>query len=97
MIEALVAALFVAASPGAPPDASATPPPAKAAGPGATVSEAVVTAKPKDDPMKIVCRSELPVGSRLPVKRCETKGEADIRRFEDRQQLERMQGDTYRR
>jgi hypothetical protein len=96
MIQALVAALFVAAAPGAPPDAAAPPPP-KAAGQGATVSEAVVTAKSKDDPMKIVCRNELPVGSRLPVKRCETKGDAEMRKFEDRQQLERMQGDTYRR
>jgi hypothetical protein len=94
MIEALVAALFVAAAPGVAPGAPAAPPPAQG---GPTVSEAVVTAKPKDDPMKIVCKNELPVGSRLPVKRCETKGEADMRKLEDRQQLEKMQGDTYRR
>jgi len=61
-----------------------------------TVDAAVVQAKAKDDPNQMVCRSEIPVGSRLPVKKCMTKGEAEMRKFEDRQALERSQGDTYR-
>jgi len=81
------------ASPAAP-DRSA---PEKAAPASKTVDAAVVQAKAKDDPNQLVCRSEIPVGSRLPVKKCMTKGEADMRRFEDRQDLERSQGDTYRR
>jgi hypothetical protein len=97
MTGALVALLLVAASPSVAPETATAPPAAKAAGPSATVSEAVVTAKAKDDPLKIVCKNELPVGSRLPVKRCEAKGDAAMRRLEDRQEIERMQGDTYRR
>ena len=90
MLGALIAAAIMlqAASP------SAASAPAPAVKPN-TVDPAVVTAKAKDDPMKIVCHSELPVGSRLPVKRCETKGEADMRKFEDRQMLEKAQGATY--
>jgi hypothetical protein len=63
-----------------------------------TVSEATAVAdkgKVADDPLAIVCRSEPIVGSRLTVKRCTTKGEAAMNRFEQRQQLERMQGSTY--
>ncbi len=95
---AISAVLLAAASPGAaPPAASADKPGETPAETGRTVSEAVVTAKPKDDPMKVVCHNVTPVGSRLPVKRCEAAGDAAMRRLDDRQQLERMQGDTYRR
>ena len=82
--------------------AAGEPPAAPSAGQGAaapsgkTVDPAVVQGKAKDDPMKLVCRTETPVGSRLPVKHCMTKGEADMRKFEDRQDLERAQGDTFR-
>ncbi len=84
--------LFAAADPPATPPAN--PPPAAAS---KTVDPALVQAKPKDDPMKMVCHTETEIGSRMPVKKCMTKGEADMRRLEDRQQLERAQGDTYRR
>lgn len=85
------AALLAAAEPPAAPAPAA----AKAAPAGNTVDPAVATAKPKDDPMKLVCRTETPIGSRFSVKRCMTKGEAEMQRFEQRQELERMQGDTY--
>jgi hypothetical protein len=84
-------ALFAAADP-APAPATA-PPPASAK----TVDQAVVQGKAKDDPTQMVCKTEIPVGSRLPVKKCMTKAEAEMRKFEDRQELERAQGDTYRR
>jgi hypothetical protein len=81
--------LFAAAD---PPPAPVNPPPTASK----TVDPAVVQAKAKDDPNKLVCKSELPVGSRLPVKKCMTQGEAAMRKLEDRQELERAQGDTYR-
>ena len=92
MFSALLAAaiLFAAAEPAATPT-----PPAKPAPAGNTVDPAVATAKPKDDPMKLVCRTETPIGSRFSVKHCMTKGEADMQRFEQRQDLERAQGATY--
>lgn len=90
---AMSGVLLAAAASGAAPPAA---PAEKPSEPGRTVSEAVVTAKPKDDPMRVVCRTETPIGSRFSVKRCETAGEAAMRRLQDRQDLERMQGDTYR-
>ena len=93
MLTALLvsAALLAAADPAAQP----APQPAKPAPAGNTVDPAVATAKPKDDPMKLVCKTETPIGSRFSVKRCMTKGEADMQRFEQRQDLERAQGATY--
>ena len=63
-----------------------------------TVSEATAVAgktKAPDDPMAIVCHTEPVLGSRLTVKRCTTKGEAAMTKFQQRQELERMQGATY--
>lgn len=94
MLVALMLSTMVLAA--AEPTAASADGQAKAAPPAKTVDQAVVQGKGKDDPMKIVCRSELPVGSRLPVKKCMTKSEAEMRKFEDRQELERAQGDTYR-
>ena len=95
MIVVLLASAILLAA--AEPASSPTPADdAKAAAAAAkTVDPAVATAKPKDDPMAMVCHSETPVGSRLPVKKCMTKGEAEMRKFDDRQALERAQGATY--
>jgi hypothetical protein len=85
--------LFAAAA-----DPSAPGAPAKAAAPASkTVDPAVVQGKAKDDPNQLVCHTETPIGSRLSVKKCMTKGEAEMRKFEDRQAIERAQGDTYHR
>lgn len=96
MILALAtASLLLAAAPADPPRTDSAP--AKPPAASKTVDPAVVQGKDKDDPNQLVCHNETPVGSRLPVKKCMTKGEAAMRKFEDRQDLERAQGDTYRR
>ncbi len=98
MISAVLAALVWLADPAAaqtPPDNA---PAAKPASGPHTVSEATAVAgktKAPDDPMALVCHSEPVLGSRLTVKRCTTKGEAAMSKFEQRQELERMQGATY--
>ena len=99
MISAVLAALALLASSAdglqAAPDSS---PPAKPATTSHTVSEATAVAgkaKAPDDPMAIVCHTEPVLGSRLTVKRCTTKGEAAMTKFQQRQELERMQGATY--
>ena len=85
MFVALIAATVLMAD--AASAAPTTPPPAAPAAQPAKKAEG----------QQMVCKSEQVIGSRLPVKKCMTKGEADMRRFEDRQDLERSQGDTYRR
>jgi len=74
-------------APAAKEAAANTVSPATAVGPKATAP---------DDPNKLVCKSEPVLGSRLSVKRCTTVGDAAINKIEQRQALERMQGDTYR-
>jgi hypothetical protein len=94
MIPVLVAAAFLLSAGAADPprtDAAPASPPAASK----TVDPAVVQGKAKDDPNQLVCHTETPVGSRLPVKKCMTKGEAAMRRLDDRQMIERAQGDTY--
>jgi hypothetical protein len=85
--------LLAAGEPAQGAQASQAPPPNAPA--GKTVDPAVVQGKAKDDPNQLVCHTETPIGSRLSVKKCMTKGEADMRKFEDRQAIEHMQGDTY--
>jgi hypothetical protein len=94
MIVAAVASALLLAAAADPPAGAA---PDKAPPASKTVDPAVVQGKAKDDPNQLVCHSETPIGSRLPVKKCMTKGEAEMRKFEDRQALEKSQGDTYRR
>jgi hypothetical protein len=56
-----------------------------------TVAPATSVAARKDDSQEMVCHSEEVLGSRMPVKRCRTKGEMATRKLEDRQTVERMQ------
>jgi hypothetical protein len=56
-----------------------------------TVTPATSIAPKKDDTQEMVCHSEPVLGSRMPVKRCRTKGEMATRKLEDRQTVERMQ------
>jgi hypothetical protein len=93
IVLAFAAAVLLAAAD--PPAAPATPDVASKA-PPSTVTPAVVQGKGKDDPNKLVCHTETEIGSRFQVKKCMTQGEAAMRKFEDRQNLERAQGDTYR-
>ncbi|MFI4951120.1 MAG: hypothetical protein ACHP7A_08810, partial [Caulobacterales bacterium] len=75
------------------------PTPAKAAAAPHTLSGVTATGRNKgaDNPEALVCHSEPVLGSRMSVKRCMTKADADMQKFEQRQELERMQGDTYHR
>ena len=100
MISAVLAAAAMLAGPPSLPAPSDGTPAAKPATPPHTVSEATAVAgktKAPDDPNEIVCKSEPVLGSRMTVKRCMTRGDMAMKQFEDRQQLERMQGDTYRK
>lgn len=56
-----------------------------------TVTPATSVAPKKDDSQEMVCHSEQVLGSRMPVKRCRTKGDMAAQKLEDRQALERMQ------
>jgi hypothetical protein len=89
MISALLtaAALFAQAAP------EATPPPPAA--PDKTVSPVTVTPAPsiskrrEADPTVVVCTSELPIGSRFPVKTCATRRERQQRAQEDQMEVRR--------
>lgn len=45
----------------------------------------------KRDGDRLICRSERPIGSNIPVKTCETAREIAARRASDRKQLDRLQ------
>jgi hypothetical protein len=96
MISAVLAAmvLLAQATTGQPPvsDPSAAAKPAEAPNTVSPATAMGAKTKAPDDPNALVCKSEPVLGSRLSVKRCITKGEADIQRLQDRQDLERMQG-----
>jgi hypothetical protein len=78
----MISVLFAAALLLADTTAAAQPaPPAKAEAPE----------KAKDDSNAMVCRSEPVLGSRMPVKRCRTKGDMAAQKLEDRQAIERAQ------
>jgi hypothetical protein len=95
MISAILAAaallMQAATSPPPVPDAAA-PKPAEAPNTVSPATALGARTKTPDDPNALVCKSEPVLGSRLTVKRCVTKSEADMRKLEDRQELERMQG-----
>jgi hypothetical protein len=83
MISVLFAAAMLLA------DTTAAAQPAQPAQPAKT--EAAAPQKAKDDPNTMVCRSEPVLGSRMPVKRCRTKGDMAAQKLEDRQAIERAQ------
>lgn len=90
MLSALLSAamLFFQAAPAAAP---ATP----SAAPDKTVSPLTVTPAPTIskrhdlDPAVVVCTSELPIGSRFPVKTCATRRERQQRTQEDQMEIRR--------
>jgi len=53
--------------------------------------EAAAPEKAKDDSNTVVCKSEPVLGSRMPQKRCRTKGDMAAQKLEDRQAIERAQ------
>jgi N-acetylglutamate synthase/N-acetylornithine aminotransferase len=87
MIVALLAATVLLAdvAPAVTPAAGA--PTAKAAAP-------TTAQKTADANTKLVCKSEPVLGSRMPVKKCRTVGDAAAEKLEAQQALERMQGDN---
>ena len=92
MIIALFAAavLFAQAEPAAAPAAA---PPASSAAGDKTVSPLTVTPTPSIskkrelDPTVVVCTSEIPIGSRFPVKTCATRRERGQRTQDDQLEL----------
>jgi hypothetical protein len=93
MISALLTAavLLAQAAPQAAPEATAAPPAAA----GKTVSPVTVTPSPsiskrrEADPTEVVCTSELPIGSRFPVKTCARRDERHQRTQEDQMEVRR--------
>lgn len=47
--------------------------------------------KAKDNSETLVCKSEPVIGSRMPTKRCRTKGDMAAQKLEDRAAIERAQ------
>ncbi len=66
--------------------------------PAATAAPAAKTAataqKTADSNNKLVCKSEPVLGSRMPVKKCRTVGDAAAEKLEAQQALNKMQGDN---
>ncbi|HEY8002652.1 MAG TPA: hypothetical protein VIE16_00400 [Phenylobacterium sp.] len=83
MISAILAAGILLADTTAAVQAQAAKPTA--------VAPATSVAPKKDETQEMVCHSEQILGSRMPVKRCRTKGDIATQKLEDRQTLERMQ------
>jgi hypothetical protein len=61
----------------------------------APASKTAATAqKTADSNNKLVCKSEPVLGSRMPVKKCRTVGDAAAEKLEAQQALIKMQGDN---
>lgn len=90
MISALLTAALLFAQAAPTPAPSAAPPAADR-----TVSPVTVTPEPsiskrrEADPTVVVCTSELPIGSRFPVKTCATRRERQQRTQEDQMEVRR--------
>ena len=86
MIVALLAATVLLADVTPAATAATAAPAAKA--------QATTAQKTADANAKLVCKSEPVLGSRMPVKKCRTVGDAAAEKIEAQQALERMQGDN---
>jgi hypothetical protein len=92
MLGAVLSFVFVLvqAAPAAAPDA--TPAAATPKG-GKDLSGVTVTAQKKArddvDPKEVICHSELPIGSRFPVKICARREDIAERRFVDQMEVRR--------
>jgi len=67
------------------------------AAPAATPAPAAKTEVQKAaaaDQNKLICKSEPVLGSRMPVKKCRTVGDAAAEKLQAQQELNRMQGDN---
>jgi hypothetical protein len=82
MLVAMIAAalLMADASTAAPTDSSSPP------------TAASQPAKKKTDDQQVVCKSEMVIGSRLPVKKCRSAAQAAADKQNAREELERAQG-----
>ena len=94
LVLAALGTLALAGSAAAEP--SAQPAPASAAAPGPNVVsgasvEGAVLAKPVAQEDPIVCRSETPIGSKLPVKVCVRKSERDRQKRDSQEALQLIQ------
>jgi hypothetical protein len=83
MIVALLAATILMAD--AAPAATPTP--------AADAKAAPATAK-KASTDALICKSEPVLGSRMPVKKCRTAGDAAAEKLQAQQELNKMQGDN---
>lgn len=86
MIVALLAATVLLAD--------VTPASTLAAASTAKAAAPTTAQKAADSNAKLVCKSEAVLGSRMPVKKCRTVGDAAAEKIEAQQALERMQGDN---
>jgi len=86
MIVALLAATVLLA------DVTPAATPANAA--PAAKAQPTTAQKTADANSKLICKSEPVLGSRMPVKKCRTAGDAAAEKLEAQQALERMQGDN---
>jgi len=86
MIVALLAATVLLA------DVTPAAAPANAA--PAAKAQPTTGQKTADANSKLICKSEPVLGSRMPVKKCRTAGDAAAEKIEAQQALERMQGDN---
>jgi len=70
------------------------------AAPAATPAPAAPAAKAEGqktaaaDQNKLICKSEPVLGSRMPVKKCRTAGDAAAEKLQAQQELAKMQGDN---
>lgn len=93
MIVTLSIALILAqagAPPGAPAHQASEP---TTVAPAEVVAPEIQAAAPRKDP--IVCKSETPIGSRLPQKTCMLKSERDRLRADARKRLEDIQTSSH--
>ena len=87
MILALLAATAMQTTPASPSAAA----PGNAVSPVVISREAAEAKRAAQDPNTLVCKTEPVLGSRMPVKKCATVGQMAMRKFEDRQSLEKIQ------
>ena len=86
----VMAALALAGAGAAEPSAPAATPAPPAVVSGASV-EGAVLAKPVAEEDPVVCRSEIPIGSKLPVKVCVRKSDRDRQKRDSQEALQLIQ------
>jgi hypothetical protein len=88
MLSALIAAaLLMQAAPAAAPAAAAATPGGNTVSPLTVTPGAPISKKRDVDLQQVICTSELPIGSRFPVKTCATRAERRQRTVDDQMEV----------